>query len=126
MASFRTQTIDSDLIDKVRIHIEQDNEASLKKLLDEIRAADVADLIEHLKPAERMIIFKMLEPEGAGEVLMEIEQPVQEGILKGLDNQEISEIVQELHSDDAADVVGDLPLKPVRPGRVGSRTCTLP
>ncbi len=109
MASFRTQTIDSDLIEKVKIHIEQDNEGALKKLLDEIRAADMADLIEHLKPAERLIIFKMLEPEGAGEVLMEIEHPVQEGILKGLDNQEISEIIQELHSDDAADVVGDLP-----------------
>ena len=51
----------------------------------------------------------MLEPDGAGEVLVEIETPVQERILKDLDNQAITEIVQGLDSDDAADLVGDLP-----------------
>lgn len=109
MPAFTTRVIDGDLVDQVRTHIGEENEKSLKKLLDEIRAADVADLIEHLKPDERLFIFKLLEPEGAGEVLVEMESPVQEGILKGLDNQEISEIVQELDSDDAADLVGDLP-----------------
>jgi len=43
----------------------------------------VADLIEYL------------EPEGAGKILIEIEPPVQERIIKDLDNQAISEIVQE-------------------------------
>lgn len=105
----RTRAIDGKLIEEVKSFIEQENPQALKSLLDEIRAADVADLIEHLKPNERLFIFKLLEPEGAGEVLMEIEPPVQEGILKKLDNQEISDIVQELDSDDAADVVGDLP-----------------
>ncbi|MFC1495626.1 magnesium transporter, partial [Thermodesulfobacteriota bacterium] len=51
----------------------------------------------------------MLEPEGAGEVLVEMEAPVQELILSDLDNSVITEIVQELDSDDAADLVGDLP-----------------
>jgi len=109
VAAFRTRVIDGKLIEDVKHHIEQGNEEALKKIIDEIRAADVADLIEHLKPSERLFIFKLLEPDGAGEVLVEIEPPVQEGILKELDNREISEIVQELDSDDAADVVGDLP-----------------
>ncbi|MBW1851664.1 MAG: magnesium transporter [Deltaproteobacteria bacterium] len=109
MAALRARTIDGKLIEEVKNYVEHKNELALKKLLDEIRAADVADLIEHMKPNERLFIFKLLEPEGAGEVLVEIEPPVQEGILKSLDNLEISEIVQELDSDDAADVVGDLP-----------------
>ena len=112
--SFRTDAIDGKLLEEVKEHIEQENPVALTKLLDEIRAADVADLIEHLKPNERLFIFKLLEPEGAGEVLVEIEPPVQEGILKELDSQEISEIVQELDSDDAADVVGDLPAERAR------------
>jgi magnesium transporter len=81
----------------------------LKKLIDDMRAADLADLIEYLDPEERLFIFNLLEPDGAGEVLVEIESPVQERILKGLDNQVITEIVQGLDSDDAADLVGDLP-----------------
>jgi len=109
VAAFRTKAIDVKLIEEVKSHIEHENELALKKIVDEIRAADVADLIEHLKPDERLFIFKLLEPEGAGEVLVEIEPPVQEGIIKELDNQEISEIIEELDSDDAADLVGDLP-----------------
>ena len=109
MSAFRTKAIDGKLVEEVKNYIEHEDEQALKKIVDEIRAADVADLIEHLKPHERLFIFKLLEPDGAGEVLVEIEPPVQEGILKELDNREISEIVQELDSDDAADVVGDLP-----------------
>jgi len=109
VSAFRTKAIDGKLVEEVKSYIEHEDEQALKKIVDEIRAADVADLIEHLKPNERLFIFKLLEPDGAGEVLVEIEPPVQEGILKELDNREISEIVQELDSDDAADVVGDLP-----------------
>jgi magnesium transporter len=79
------------------------------KAIDEMRPADVADLIEHLEPDERLYIFELLEPEGAGEILVEIEPPVQERLLNNLDNEVISEIVHGLDSDDAADLVGDLP-----------------
>ncbi len=79
-------------------------------MIEDLRAADLADLIEHLESDERLYLFALMEPEGAGEVLVEIESPVQESIIHGLDNQAISEIVQELDSDDAADIVGDMPV----------------
>ena len=109
MAAFKTIAIDGKLIEEVKHFAEQGNRQGLKKLIDDMRAADLADLIEHLDPEERLFIFNLLEPDGAGEVLVEIETPVQERILKGLDNQAITEIVQGLDSDDAADLVGDLP-----------------
>lgn len=109
MSAFKTRSINGKLIDEVRNLIGQGNSQALKNFIDEMRAADLADLIEHLGADERLFIFKLLEPEGAGEVLVEIEAPVQGRILKGLDNRAISDIVQELDSDDAADLVGDLP-----------------
>ena len=109
MAAFKTIAIDGKLIEEVKQFAEQENRQGLKKLIDEMRAADLADLIEHLDPEERLFIINLLEPYGAGEVLVEIETPVQELILKDLDNQAITEIVQVLDSDDAADLVGDLP-----------------
>jgi len=111
---FKAEAIDANLIEDVKGFIEQGNRDVLKKTIDDMSAADVADLIEHLDPDERLFIFKLLEPEGAGDVLVEIEPPVQERILKDLDNKAISEIVQELDSDDAADVVGDLPAERAR------------
>lgn len=109
MAAFKTRSIDLKLIEEVKYLTEQKNHQGLKKLINDIRAADLADLIEHLEPDERLFIFRLLEPEGAGEVLVEMEPPVQGRILKDLDNKAISEIVEGLDSDDAADLVGDLP-----------------
>ena len=114
MLEFKTRTIDGKLIHEVKRFVGQGNRQALEELIAKTRAADVADLIEHLEPDERLFIFRLLQPEGAGEVLIEIEPPVQERIIKDLDNQAISEIVQELDSDDAADLIGDLPGKRAR------------
>ena len=103
------QIISEKLIQDVKGSIREKNQQFLKKLMDEMRPADLADLIEHLDREERLHIFDFLEPKGAGDVLVEMEAPVQESILDRLDNRAISEIVQELDSDDAADLVGDLP-----------------
>jgi magnesium transporter len=104
-----TQVLTEDLIEDVKASIQENRTPHLKALIDEMRAADVADLVEHLDHDERLIIFELLKPEGAGEVLLEMEPPVQERILSDLDDEAIKEIVEELDSDDAADLVGDLP-----------------
>ena len=104
-----TQIITEKFIEEVKGSIREKSQQYLKKLIDEMRPADLADLIEHLDREERLHIFEFLEPKGAGDVLVEMEAPAQESILGELDNQALSEIVQELDSDDAADLVGDLP-----------------
>lgn len=109
MTNLAETQVSGKLIDDVKHFIEQRDEKELRRILDGMMPADVADLIEHLGNEERPFIFKVLAPEGAGDVLMEIESPVQGRILEDLDNEAISEIVQALDSDDAADLVGDLP-----------------
>jgi magnesium transporter len=104
-----SQILTEELISLVRTLIKEKNQGALRKLLNDMRAADVADLIEHLDQEGRLFLFELLKPDGAGEVLLEMEPPVQERILGDLDDQIIMEIVKELDSDDAADLVGDLP-----------------
>ena len=102
------------LIAEAKARIREKDLRSLKRLIDAMRAADVADLIEHLDQEERLFVIDLLKPEGAGEVLLEVEAPVQERIISDLDNKLITEIVQKLDSDDAADLVGDLPAERAR------------
>ncbi|MCJ7687396.1 MAG: magnesium transporter [Desulfobacteraceae bacterium] len=109
MSVFKDRIVDNKLLDEVKGLIDQENSIALKRLVDQMRAADVADLIEHLSLDEGLFIFRLLEPDGAGKVLVEIESPVRERLVKDLDNKAISQIVEELDSDDAADLVGDLP-----------------
>jgi len=109
LAKIKRHIISKKMIKDVKASIEGKQSQSLLKLVDEMRPADLADLIEHLDSEERLYLFEMLEPDDAGDVLMEIESPVQESIISDLDNDAITEIVQELESDEAADIVGDLP-----------------
>ncbi len=101
--------LDEELIEKIRNLIKENNTQVLKDIIYSMKPADVADLIEHLDSEERIFIFKILEPDGAGEVLMEVEPPIQESIIEKMDNESLSEIVETLDSDDAADLVGYLP-----------------
>jgi len=105
------QILSEELIEGVKKAIADKDRSALSRWTDDLRPADLADLIEYLDKEERLVIFDFLDPRGAGEVLMEIEPPFQGNILSTLDNQAISEIVHELDSDDAADLVGDLPQK---------------
>jgi magnesium transporter len=114
LVSVMNDIINERLIDQVKDYIQNKDIPALKKVIDEMRPADVADLIEHLGPDERLYIFEIVEPGGAGEILVEIGPPVQEHLLNRLDNEVISEIVHGLDSDDAADLVGDLPVERAR------------
>jgi len=109
LSDFTGKSVDTQLVERVKELVAQNDRENLGRLIDQLRPADLADLIEYLDRDERLFLFQLLEPEGAGEVFVEIEPPIQERILKDLDTKAISEIVEELDSDDAADLVGDLP-----------------
>ena len=66
MPVFKDRIVDNKLLDEVKGLIDQENSVALKRLVDQMRPADVADLIEHLNRDERLFIFLLLEPEGAG------------------------------------------------------------
>ena len=115
MTGFKTNAMETRLlVGEVKVLLDQKKPGTLKKLVEKMRPADVADLIEHLGSGERIAIFQLLEPESAGDVLVEIEPPIRERLLRGLDNKAISDIVTELDSDDATDLVGDLPAERAR------------
>ncbi|MCA1795460.1 MAG: hypothetical protein LC660_16620 [Desulfobacteraceae bacterium] len=93
---------------RIRGAIQNHDATALAGIFDECPSADMADVIEHLEPDERVFVFTVFTVEQAGEVLAEIEPPVQKQILAGLDNQLVSDILQQLPSDDAVDILGNL------------------
>lgn len=87
----------------------QDDEA-LRTFLEDLHPSDIADVIEHIEDeAERVRILDLLTAELASETLAEMEAHQHpEDILAALDPERISELLEELHSDDAADLIGEL------------------
>jgi len=83
--------------------------SALEERIDDLHASDVADLIEGLDEAERLVLLRRLRPEVAADALSEmeeVERPAE--LLLQLDPGQIAAIVEEMADDDAADIIGGL------------------
>ncbi len=95
-------------LSKVLAIIEQPE--TIRKLLEEVRPGDVAELIEKLTDdAHKIKIFQALGDEEASEILPLLNDQNREIVMEKMTVSEISEIVEEMDSDDAADIVQELP-----------------
>ena len=82
--------------------------ASIDALMDPLHPADIADLLEQIKPVEREGWLSLWSKGIDGEVLSELEEGLREDVLELLPDQVIAEAVRELDSDDVVDLIEDL------------------
>jgi magnesium transporter len=101
--------LSDELIEKVELLIEQQNDKELKTLLDEYHFADIAEILDELSQDEAIYIIKLLDSETTSYILMELDEDIREKILKNLSAKEIAEEIEELDTDDAADMISELP-----------------
>ena len=80
----------------------------IRDLLHEVHFADIAELLEELKPEEAAYLIKSLESKITSEALMELDEDDREKILSYLSTKEIAKEIEEMDTDDAADVVAEL------------------
>ena len=78
------------------------------KLLEQMPAADLADIVEELSPEDREAIFETIEPEAAAEALSEVESNIQVKIVESLGPERAADILEKMDPDEAADVLGEL------------------
>ncbi len=84
----------------------------IQQLLQALTPAEIADLIEALKPKDRLVIWRMLPADIAGEVLVELHEEVRAGLIQAIektDAEDLVEAAEALDPDDLADIVEDLP-----------------
>ncbi len=88
--------------------------AEIKRLLQALTPGEIADLLEALKPANRLVVWSLLTSESAGEVLVELGEEARASLIKGIEktrSEELAEAAGTLDPDDLADIVEDLPDK---------------
>jgi magnesium transporter len=74
----------------------------LKALVADLRAPDLADIIELLSPEERIGLIQILGPAFDFEVLSELDETVRDQLSEALPKEVLARAVTELDSDDAA------------------------
>lgn len=80
----------------------------VRRLTLGLREADLADLIELLRPDQRQHLIEQLGHEFSFSVLPELEDSLREEVVDALPNDQVAEAVRELDSDDAVEVLEGL------------------
>ncbi len=97
------------LLERIEQLIERQHFEELRRLLSDSRSSDVAEVVEVVDEIARQILFDLLDPDDAGEVLEKIDDATRGEVFEDLSHKELTEIVATLPPDEAADVLADLP-----------------
>ena len=84
------------------------DDARVRQYVADLRAPDLADLIEHLNPNERVSFVQALGPDIDYEIFSELDEAVRDQLSEELPNEFLAKAVTELDSDDAAYVLENL------------------
>lgn len=108
MLSEREIYIDKEFIDDLESLIYVKDEGSLRLLMFDMREPDIAQITTSLTDEERHYILSLLEDDILGEVVLHLPDEQREDYFSILAPQRISDLVEEMSTDDAADIVSEL------------------
>ncbi len=102
--------------EKTARHLERLSEAlvsgtqfQVRKLLNNLSASEIADLLESLPIAKRLAVWEMTDPELDGEILVDVNDEVRASLIRFSTPEELVTAVDDLELDDLADILDDLP-----------------
>lgn len=81
--------------------------ADLERVLEDQPIDHLVDLLEHLEPGLRDVVFSALEVHRAGEVAARLDDSIREDLLDDLSTDQLVEMVEELDADDAVTILED-------------------
>jgi len=105
----KTFELSKEIIQEIGQLIFSKKNKEIKKIVDGIHYADLAEIINELDFDQRLYLIKLIDSDKTSDVLTEVDEDVREKILEALSVKEIAGEIKELDSDDAVDILSDLP-----------------
>ena len=81
----------------------------IRDLLSKMTSSEIAHALESSPPRQRDLLFSLLKTEEEGDVLFELGEEIQQGLISNISNEELSEAVKELELDEIVDILQNLP-----------------
>jgi len=79
------------------------------KMLTDLHPAEIAHILESLPSTERQFVWKMVNPDDEGDILLLVNDEVRAGLIKDMGNAELVAATDGMDVDDLADLLNDLP-----------------
>jgi magnesium transporter len=98
----------ADFLHAVEAALEANDAAKLKELTAELHEADLADLIQLLKPEQRDNLIESLGADFKAAALSQLDEGVRDQVLESLPAEVVAEALQQLDTDDAVYLLEDL------------------
>ena len=95
--------------EKILEFIEKKQFAQLKGYLQALNEADISDIIDELPGEDGALVYRLLDKDVAADVFSRMENETQERLIKLLKEKEVTEIINNLYADDAADLISEMP-----------------
>jgi magnesium transporter len=90
--------------------IEDGNDTFIQEQLAELHPADIGEFLDRMELDDADYILKVLDPQKAADVLVELDADLRDKLVSTLTSREIADMVSDnIDSDDAADVLAELP-----------------
>ena len=97
------------IVEKLQQYIREKNISGIQKTLEGLHPADIAEILDELNFHDALFIIRLLDSEITADIIAELDDDLQEKILKRLSAKEIAEEIEELETDEAADIIAELP-----------------
>ena len=102
---------EADRIELLHQVLESGSLRKATRMLNALHPAEIAHVLQSLPHPQRRLVWRMVDEEAHGEVLLYLNDEVRDGILRGMDRAEILAAAGGLEVDDLADLLQDLPAK---------------
>ncbi len=97
-------------------HIEQKQPNKILEILTTLQPQDIAELlnVDYFEQKQKNLIFRLLPKDLASQVFVELNNDMQENLIKGFTDNELHQMFNELFVDDAVDIIEEMPASVVK------------
>ncbi len=81
----------------------------VRQILAAMNPAEIAHLLESLPAGQRLFVWRLVDPDDAGEVLVQVGDEVRSSLLRETDKDTLLAAAEVMETDDLADLLSDLP-----------------
>ena len=96
-------------IENLKELLENNNLKELKNTLIEMNEYDIAEFLEELDEGEMIKVFRLLPKTIATDVFVNLEDETQKHLINLLSKKEATQIIEDMFTDDAADLFDEMP-----------------
>jgi magnesium transporter len=98
-----------DNLEKLRQQLDEGRMRAARVMVSSLHPSELARLLESLPRKKRAMIWEIVDPDVEGDVLVEVSDEVRDGLIEGMQTEDLVAAAEGMEVDDLADLLIDLP-----------------